>query len=137
MAKATELIIVAGKLGSGKTSLIEPLLLSGDAGNSTAVIVNEAGAINIDRAILTESARGVPLAKLSNGCVCCSLTDDLVITVEAVFPVRTNRSRMYWPLAARSGDWLAVPVVGARVKGASHDHIRLRYPSAEWDSLRR
>ncbi len=90
MAKATEFIIVAGKLGSGKTSLIEALLLSGNVGNATAVIVNEAGAIDIDGAVLTESARGVPLAKLSNGCVCCSLTDDLVITVEELVTDRSN-----------------------------------------------
>lgn len=90
MAKATEFIIVAGKLGSGKTSLIESLLLSGNVGNATAVIVNEAGAINIDGAVLTESARGVPLAKLSNGCVCCSLTDDLVITVEELVSDRAD-----------------------------------------------
>jgi G3E family GTPase len=90
MEKATEFIIVAGKLGSGKTTLIEALLLSGDVSNATAVIVNEAGAINIDGAVLTESARGVPLAKLSNGCVCCSLTDDLVITVEELVTDRAS-----------------------------------------------
>jgi G3E family GTPase len=90
MVQATEFVIVAGKLGSGKTSLIEAFLLSGNVGSATAVIVNEAGAINIDGAVLTESARGVPMARLSNGCVCCSLTDDLVITVEELVTDRAD-----------------------------------------------
>ena len=86
-ATSTQFVILAGILGSGKTSLLEALLDLG-GGASTAVIVNEVGAINIDGAVLSESARGMTLATLSNGCVCCSLTNDLVTTVEELVALR-------------------------------------------------
>ncbi|WP_158940075.1 GTP-binding protein [Burkholderia sp. S171] len=86
---STQFFILAGILGSGKTSLLEALLDAG-SGASTAVIVNEVGAINIDGAILSESARGMTMATLSNGCVCCSLTDDLVTTVEELVALRAQ-----------------------------------------------
>ena len=84
---STQFVILAGILGSGKTSLLEALLDSGSK-TSTAVIVNEVGAINIDGAVLSESARGITMATLSNGCVCCSLTNDLVTTVEELVALR-------------------------------------------------
>lgn len=95
-APATQFVILAGMLGSGKTSLLEALLAADDAvagasaisAGSTALIVNEIGAINIDGAVLSESARGTTMATLSNGCVCCSLSDDLAETVEELVAVR-------------------------------------------------
>jgi G3E family GTPase len=81
MGVPTQLVILAGLLGSGKTSLVEAFLAGANVDAATAVIVNEVGAVNIDGAVLSESARGATLATLSNGCVCCSLTDDLVTTI--------------------------------------------------------
>ncbi|BCQ29886.1 GTP-binding protein (plasmid) [Caballeronia sp. NK8] len=81
-APATQFMMLAGMLGSGKTSLLEALLSDSAAQTSTAIIVNEVGAINIDGAVLSESARGTAMATLSNGCVCCSLNNDLVMTIE-------------------------------------------------------
>lgn len=89
-ASATQFVILAGKLGSGKTSLIEATLEAGDLSSNMAVIVNEVGAVNIDGAVLSESARGVAMATLSNGCVCCSLTNDLVTTVEDLISSRSE-----------------------------------------------
>jgi G3E family GTPase len=89
-------IVVSGMLGSGKTSLIESLLKRDDA-SDTAIIVNEAGEINIDGAVLSESARGMSMATLSNGCVCCSLTSDLVLTVQDL--AATRRESGLPPLA--------------------------------------
>jgi G3E family GTPase len=88
-ASSTQFVILVGMLGSGKTSLLEALLGGGGAA-STAVIVNEVGAINIDGAVLSESARGITMATLSNGCVCCSLTDDLVTTIEDLVVARAQ-----------------------------------------------
>jgi len=89
---STQFVILAGVLGSGKTSLLEALLDSG-SGESTAVILNEVGAINIDGAVLSESARGMTMATLSNGCVCCSLSNDLVTTVEELVALREEAGR--------------------------------------------
>lgn len=48
----------------------------------TAVIVNEVGEIGLDGALIAESAGGLRMAMLANGCVCCSLGSDLALTVE-------------------------------------------------------
>jgi G3E family GTPase len=87
MNSGPQFVIVSGMLGSGKTSLLENLLAIEDA-SDTAVIVNEAGEINIDGAVLSESARGMSMATLSNGCVCCSLTSDLVTTIQDLVQFR-------------------------------------------------
>ena len=81
MHSGPQFVVLSGMLGSGKTSLVESLLASASA-SDTAIIVNEAGEINIDGAVLSESAGGMSMATLSNGCVCCSLTSDLVTTVQ-------------------------------------------------------
>jgi G3E family GTPase len=47
--------------------------------------------VNIDGAVLSESARDVAMATLSNGCVCYSLTDDLVTTVEDLVASRAQQ----------------------------------------------
>ncbi|WP_421526475.1 CobW family GTP-binding protein [Pseudomonas yamanorum] len=86
----TQFIILAGPLGSGKTTLLEAVITAPNMATSTAVIINEAGAINIDGAILSDSAQGLPMATLSNGCVCCSLTNDLVFTVEELIASRAK-----------------------------------------------
>ena len=49
----------------------------------TAVIVNEAGEIGLDGAILREVG-DIPMALLSNGCVCCQAGNDLVYTIDAL-----------------------------------------------------
>ncbi|OZI50477.1 CobW family GTP-binding protein [Bordetella genomosp. 4] len=74
-----ELIILAGFLGSGKTSLLVDLLQSDDRGE-TGVIVNEAGEIGIDGVIVEDGSQN-SVTMLANGCVCCSLRSSLVDTV--------------------------------------------------------
>ncbi len=81
-------LVVAGFLGSGKTSLVRHLLAEAQAsGVRVAVVSNEFGALGIDRALLAGADRapgGVPIRELEGGCVCCELTDDLVRTLEAL-----------------------------------------------------
>jgi G3E family GTPase len=78
-----DLIILTGFLGSGKTSLLVDFLRGDDAGD-TGVIVNEAGEIGVDGAIVADGSEGVPMTLLANGCVCCSLRSGLVDTVYAL-----------------------------------------------------
>lgn len=70
--------IISGYLGAGKTTLINRLLAE-DHGLKLTVIVNDFGAINIDDALIQDSSGG-KLA-LSNGCVCCSIEDDLAVAL--------------------------------------------------------
>ncbi len=75
-----ELIVLCGFLGSGKTTLLAEYLQS-DQAKDTAVIVNEVGKIDIDGAVVAACA-SVPTVMLSNGCVCCSIVNELTSTIE-------------------------------------------------------
>jgi len=86
MEAPAEFVVLSGFLGSGKTTLLGDLLAADDDGR-TAVIVNDVGQVNIDGALIAVTA-GVPMATLSNGCVCCSLTNDLQYTIEAMLETR-------------------------------------------------
>ena len=66
--------VVAGYLGAGKTTLINELL-SHDHGRRLAVLVNDFGAVNIDAALIAE--HDGQTISLKNGCVCCSIADEL------------------------------------------------------------
>lgn len=73
--------IISGYLGAGKTTLINRLLAE-DHGLKLTVIVNDFGAINIDDALITDRSGGT--LALSNGCVCCSIGDDLAIALRSI-----------------------------------------------------
>jgi G3E family GTPase len=68
-------IIVTGFLGSGKTTLLNHLLNS-DHGLQIAVLVNDFGAINIDAELIV-GVEGEDTINLANGCICCTIRDDL------------------------------------------------------------
>ena len=70
--------IIGGYLGAGKTTLLNSLL-RGDHGLRLAVLVNDFGSINIDAALIA-SHDGETIS-LTNGCVCCSMADNLAITL--------------------------------------------------------
>ncbi len=76
-----DFLVLTGFLGSGKTSLLRDLLGSDEA-SDTAVIVNEVGEIGLDGVVLRESGDDVPMAMLSNGCVCCQVGSDLAFTID-------------------------------------------------------
>ena len=68
------LTVIGGFLGAGKTTLLNHLLRS-SSGRRIAVLVNDFGALNIDAELVAANA-GDTIA-LANGCVCCSIGDDL------------------------------------------------------------
>jgi G3E family GTPase len=70
--------IIGGYLGAGKTTLLNALL-RGDHGLRLAILVNDFGSINID-AELISSSDGETIS-LTNGCVCCSMVDNLAMTL--------------------------------------------------------
>ncbi|UFZ07769.1 GTP-binding protein [Bradyrhizobium ontarionense] len=80
-AGGLDFFVLTGFLGSGKTSLLRDVL-SADTASDTAVIVNEAGEVGLDGVLLRESGDDVPLAMLSNGCVCCQAGSDLAFTID-------------------------------------------------------
>ena len=75
--------IISGFLGAGKTSLLNHIL-NADHGLRVAVLVNDFGEVNID-AELISGVSGESTINLSNGCICCSIRDDLLeATVQLV-----------------------------------------------------
>lgn len=71
--------ILGGFLGAGKTTLLQRLLAD-PGGERLAVLVNDFGALNIDAELVART--DADQVALSNGCICCSIRDDLVTALE-------------------------------------------------------
>jgi G3E family GTPase len=84
-AERVPVTLVTGFLGSGKTTLINRLLRQSDLADA-AVIVNELGDIGIDN-ILLETVDSTT-ALLESGCVCCTVRDELAVTMQELLERR-------------------------------------------------
>lgn len=78
---AIPVTIITGFLGSGKTTLLNHILTNQE-GLKTAVLVNEFGEIGIDNELVVTT--GDNMVELSNGCICCTINNDLVEAVAKV-----------------------------------------------------
>ena len=79
--------VITGFLGSGKTTLIRHLMMN-PQGKRLAVLVNEFGAMGVDGEILKSCAdENCPvenIVELANGCICCTVADEFIPTIEAL-----------------------------------------------------
>jgi len=79
--------VVTGFLGAGKTSMIRHLLATAK-GKRLALIINEFGDLGVDGEILKscgiEGCEEGDVMELANGCICCTVADDFVPTMEAL-----------------------------------------------------
>src|SRR5210317_1408802 len=77
--------VVTGFLGAGKTTLIRHMLQNAQ-GRRIALIINEFGDLGVDGDILKgcgdETCREEDVMELSNGCICCTVADDFIPTME-------------------------------------------------------
>lgn len=117
--------VVTGFLGAGKTTLLRHLLL--ESGQRLAVVVNEFGDVGIDGDLIAacgfcpEEERDGRLVELTNGCLCCTVQDDFLPTMERLLEradqldgivVETSGLALPAPLVAAFG-W---PAIRARVR---------------------
>lgn len=90
--KMTPITLLTGYLGAGKTTLMNHILTNQD-GYKVAVIVNDIGEVNIDAKLIADggfiqekdSGKVVPL---SNGCICCTLKEDLMQQILDILKTR-------------------------------------------------
>ena len=76
--KPVKIVMLTGYLGAGKTTLLNHIL-SNDGGIRAAVIVNDIGEVNVDASLIKNGGLSATdnLIPLTNGCICCTLADDL------------------------------------------------------------
>jgi len=89
--------IITGFLGSGKTTLLNHILTN-QQGLKTAVLVNEFGEIGIDNELIITSNDS--MVELSNGCICCTINEDLV---NAVYKVLEREEKVDYLIVETTG----------------------------------
>ncbi len=79
--------VITGFLGAGKTSLLRHLVAKAN-GKRIALVINEFGELGMDREILlgcsVEDCKEDDVIELANGCICCTVADDFLPTIETL-----------------------------------------------------
>lgn len=113
--------IITGFLGSGKTTLLN-YILSNQQGLKTAVLVNEFGEIGIDNELIVQTDDSNNMVELSNGCICCTINNDLM---EAVYKVLERQEQIDYLVVETTGLADPLPVALTFLGSELRDLTRL------------
>ena len=111
--------IITGFLGSGKTTLLNHILTN-QQGVKTAVLVNEFGEIGIDNELIISTDEN--MVELSNGCICCTINNDLV---DAVYKVLEREEKLDYLVVETTGLADPLPVAMTFLGSELRDLTRL------------
>ncbi len=110
MKKVIPITLLTGYLGAGKTTLLN-YVLSNQQGYKVAVIVNDIGEVNVDASLISKggvvSGQDNSLVPLSNGCICCTLKEDLMKQIAEL----AASNRFDYIMIEASGICEPVPIV--------------------------
>ncbi|MFN9601718.1 MAG: CobW family GTP-binding protein [Dolichospermum sp.] len=117
--KGLPVTIITGFLGSGKTTLLNHILTN-QQGVKTAVLVNEFGEIGIDNELIVSTDQN--MVELSNGCICCTINNDLV---DAVYKVLAREEKLDYLVIETTGLADPLPVAMTFLGSELRDLTRL------------
>ncbi|MEY3222396.1 MAG: hypothetical protein RLZZ203_1252, partial [Cyanobacteriota bacterium] len=117
--KSLPVTIITGFLGSGKTTLLNHILTN-QQGVKTAVLVNEFGEIGIDNELVVSTQDN--MVELSNGCICCTINNDLV---DAVYKVLEREEKLDYLVVETTGLADPLPVAMTFLGSELRDLTRL------------
>lgn len=110
--------IITGFLGSGKTTLLNHIL-NNQQDLKVAVLVNEFGDIDIDTQLLVSIDQD--MVQLSNGCICCTINEDLV---DAVYKVLEREDKVDYLVIETTGVADPLPIIitflGTELRDLTH-----------------